>query len=75
MAKRAKACNCVLKVQQELNGHNAKLECGIHANFNSRTISFQMPILSTKKIDTKKRSKPVTVYCVYCPFCGDKYPE
>ena len=72
--KAAKFCNCVKQVNDQLQNYNTMLDLRLSVDFSTGKMYDTPPIVATVKIDTKKRGQPATIICVYCPFCGKRYP-
>jgi len=60
-------CKCIAEINEKLAAHNTKIELPM--------LGLQQPFVSTTKIDTKKRGKPVMMFASFCPFCGQRYRE
>jgi hypothetical protein len=61
-------CDCVKLSNEELAKHNTRLELAF-------TMTGVMPnvLISTEKVDTKKRAGPIRLFAAFCPFCGEEY--
>lgn len=74
-AKKPATCKCVETVNKSLEKHNSRIAQGFQINFaNPARSGTTPPLLMLHKIDDRKRTKMPSVICVYCPFCGEKYP-
>lgn len=60
-------CDCIKDVDEHLSSHNTKIELPM--------FGLQRPFITTRKLDEKKRGKPMFIFASFCPFCGEKYPE
>jgi hypothetical protein len=60
-------CDCIQEADKALAEYNTKIEVP--------WIGPQRPFVLTMKLNEKKRGKPQMMFCSYCPFCGEKYPE
>lgn len=56
--------NCVHEINEELRAHNSILSQAL--SLSGR----ELIALSTTKLDSKKRGRPINVFASYCPFCG-----
>lgn len=70
-----KGCDCLKQVQEELKPHNARVVRSMQVNLSNNTCGMSPPKLVLEKLDSKNRGKLLSVFCVYCPFCGKKYPD
>ncbi len=59
-------CNCIEEINKALADKNTSIE----VNWLDEAAK---AIVSTVKIDTKKRGAPTCLFASYCPFCGCKY--
>lgn len=64
-------CECIRDVNAELAKHNGRLTEAFVFGLGKVSMSL---LVSTEKIDTKKRQRVPHVFPSYCPFCGEKYP-
>ncbi len=67
-------CDCVEQVNKSMEKYNTY----IHREFLfSRAGAVRMAPLAlpTRKIDSSKRGPAKTVFGIYCPICGKKYPQ
>jgi hypothetical protein len=61
-------CNCIQKVNKELELSNAKLATSFYPNvFEERVL------LESYKLNPEKWKWKATRIAKYCPFCGKKY--
>lgn len=65
-------CDCNRDVNTELAKHNGRLLEAFVFGVSKLSTSL---IISTEKIDAKKRVRIPHVFPSYCPFCGEKYPS
>ncbi len=66
-------CDCVTMANKALGDKNAEIEQRTGINFTSGTMYASQPIISTAKLDSKKRGLLPILLASYCPFCGKKY--
>ena len=69
---KAKPCKCVEQINGQLNPQGLELDSRIVLNFAKGTGSSESPLIAVVWQNGKKRKKPPTVFCAYCPFCGQK---
>lgn len=62
------ACACISDVSNMLRERNAALVTTMFANP-------ERVVMSTYKIDSKKRGKTPSMIATYCPFCGERYGD
>lgn len=60
-------CDCYKDVDAQLAAQNTKLIPAILWRKGELGVRFK---IATEKIDSRKRSGPVTIVGSYCPFCG-----
>jgi hypothetical protein len=65
-------CNCIKKVNEQLLDHNTRIVTPITFSATKLDVSTQA-LISTEKIDKKKKSGPVKLFASYCPICGKMY--
>jgi hypothetical protein len=65
-------CDCVLKVSFDLSAEGAKLDTERRTVENQG--SFDVPKLKVFLASDSKRDYLPDIPCLYCPFCGQKYP-
>jgi hypothetical protein len=61
-------CDCINKINEKLKERNTELIVALSLSNKSDTV-----VISTGKVDSKKRGKPINMLPAYCPFCGRKY--
>jgi len=61
-------CDCIQKTNEMLREHNARLVSTMFRNPD-------VVIVTTEKIDSKKRGKPPIMLASNCPFCGENYAK
>ena len=70
-------CNCIEETNKSLKEEHAEwntmLNIPISFNYHTGQMHTLKVIISTMKLDDKKRQKPITLFASYCPFCGEKY--
>lgn len=67
------ACNCAHLMDEHLKLHNTRLDrAWILRSGNSENPNL---MLSTSKIETKKRGPAKSVFFAYCPMCGVRYDD
>lgn len=66
------ACTCIAAINDHLKPHNTQLVVSFSLAPQDAP---ELPVISTEKIDTKKRGRPMNVVPTFCPFCGGKYPR
>ena len=54
---------------------NTVLNIPISFNYHTGELHTSRVIVSTMKLDEKKRIKPISLFASYCPFCGEKYEQ
>lgn len=59
-------CNCISEINSQLEQYNSALEVTLPLKAGARS----RIILSTRKLDTKKKGKAITLTGSFCPFCG-----
>lgn len=59
------ACTCIADVNKDLAEHNGQIVCTMFGTSKA--------IVSTYKLDEKRRGKPPIMVASYCPFCGERY--
>lgn len=59
-------CDCISSVNQDLAQHNSMLVCTLFGKPNR-------VIISTCKVEEKKRGKLPSMLASFCPFCGEDY--
>lgn len=69
-------CNCISEINQQLkeSGKNTMLDIPIVFSM-SGGLSGDKVTISTCKREDKKREKPLRLFAMFCPFCGEKYPS
>lgn len=65
-------CDCAASVNEKLVEHNAVLDRGLLIDRSTGTVRMAPPALSVSKLDPKKRGRLPTLYCAFCPFCGEE---
>lgn len=66
------SCTCI----DEMNANLAPLNTELCLTFSfgrSGGEPLTMPMVGTKKIETKKRAGPALAIPTFCPFCGARY--
>ena len=61
-------CGCINKVNEQITKHNSIIEYNLLADRPKAMIS-------TCKVEPRKRVGPIKIFASYCPFCGEKYSE
>jgi hypothetical protein len=68
-------CECIKKANKELAARNTVLETVsvIDKEFFAKKVlrTKEKLFVPTKKLDPKKREKPLKVFMNFCPFCGE----
>lgn len=62
-------CDCVQKANDALAPHKTRLSGGV-----MMTGRFVLCV-ATERTDMNKRKHPMNVFCSYCPFCGEHWPN
>lgn len=70
-------CDCIQKINELLKegNMNSVLDVPVMVSSKTRELRATCVCVSTIKDDPRKRGKPKRVFAIYCPFCGEKYPE
>lgn len=68
---RTNKCKCREQVDKELEQFNTRLERPLMLDWSSKDASVGL-LISTTKIDPKKRGQKKSVLATHCPFCGKK---
>ncbi len=63
-------CNCIDLSNEALEAHNLRLDLAL--SLSGKAVK---TLVSTSKIDPKKRGRPGYVAATHCPFCGEKYVD
>ena len=68
-------CDCNETINKKLTEENSNtlLDIPMTLSMSENTIRATRLTVSTKKADSKVRKKATTIFCSYCPFCGEKY--
>lgn len=67
-------CNCITETDRQLKEYNTKLETPIMIDPESKDMRAALcAVVSTAKIDTRKRGAAMTLFAAFCPFCGERY--
>jgi len=66
------ACGCLDKVNKALAEKNTQVDTCFTMNFTTGEQGEAL-MLSSSKVDPKKRGKALRVETNYCPWCGAKY--
>ena len=65
-------CNCIEMTNKSLEEYNTKLDVTISLFIKAAVRGI---LVSTTKLDTRKRGEARKVVATYCPFCGKKYKK
>lgn len=67
-------CDVMKQLEEKMAEHNTRFSyCFSH---DPKTSKMDTTLLiSTEKIESKKREKPIIVFPWYCPFCGESTQE
>jgi hypothetical protein len=71
-AIKKRPCKCVKEINAQLDPQGLELDSRIVMNFTEGTGGSESPLISLAWQNDKKRKKPPTMFCAYCPFCGQK---
>ena len=68
-------CKCIEEVNASLakTGKNTQLDIPISISIEKGMASMSNVRIATKKLDTSKREKPISLVAGFCPFCGEEY--
>jgi hypothetical protein len=66
-------CDNQKQIEEALRERNTRLGFGF--GIVNGKMEMVGPFITTEKIDSKRRGKPTAVFCLYCPFCGEKTPD
>jgi len=66
-------CKCVETMDGHLAKANTRIALAMMVNVTGNDAEIKLrPIVSTVKVDEKRRGKPKTALASFCPFCGKK---
>lgn len=65
-------CKCVKQINEQLDPQGLELDSRIVMNFAEGTGGSESPLIALAWQNDKKRKKVPTMFCAYCPFCGQK---
>ncbi len=70
--KKKVGCNCVKDVNKQLEEHNTVLRTEMLYDKKTGKMRVSGPVIETHKLETKSRKSKITIFTLYCPFCGVK---
>ncbi len=62
------SCECIAEVNKKLAERNTQILLPMFVMKGP-----VVPFVETRKLNEKKRGKPVAMFASFCPFCGLKY--
>ena len=65
-------CNCIEMTNKSLEEYNTKLDVTISLFPEAAVLGI---LVSTTKLDARKRGVAKNIVATYCPFCGEKYNQ
>ena len=69
-------CKCIDLVNKKLAENNTQLVIPITINMETGDLNVSHRVMiTTEKIDIKKRIGPTKMFAAYCPVCGKAYPK
>jgi hypothetical protein len=73
---RRSGCSCLVSIQKSIKEQGYQVAQELIMNFDTGKASMSQPSIRLEKTSGNKSRKPIpTFFCVYCPFCGKRYPE
>ena len=68
-------CDCIEEVNAKFveMGKNTQLDIPISISVEKGIASVSTVRIATRKLDTSKREKPISLVAGFCPFCGEEY--
>jgi hypothetical protein len=74
MIRRLRMCDCIEKVNKQLETQGYKLSRDILFSVKTGQLDVSGPIVLTEEIKPRyKKVKYIHLYPPYCPFCGMEY--
>lgn len=67
-------CACIGQINEALAEKNAMLDIPQMIHLKTGKTYPGWPMLKLLKLDSGKRGRLPTLFCFYCPFCGEQYP-
>ena len=66
------ACECIDQMNAKMAEHNTEIQ--VTFGFpRDGSPSFMLPLIGTKKIESRVRKGPALAIPTFCPFCGEPY--
>ena len=65
-------CECIDQMNAKLREHNTEIEETLCFPRDGSPI-FTLPMIGTKKIESRVRKGPALAIPSFCPFCGERY--
>jgi len=72
--KTAKPCDCVEKVNKQIENQGVELDSRMVMSFvkDGASGGIEAPIIKLCWLDAKRKKPAPPMFCSYCPFCGQK---